>query len=29
MTRQKKVKVKKPNAENQIIKIVDKIVVYF
>jgi hypothetical protein len=29
MTKQKKVKVKKPNAENQTIKTVDKIVVYF
>ena len=29
MTKQKTVKVKKPNAENQIIKTVDKIVVYF
>ncbi len=29
MTKQKNVKVKKPNAENQIIKTVDKIVVYF
>jgi hypothetical protein len=30
MTKQnKKVKVKKPNAENQIIKTVDNIVVYF
>ncbi len=29
MTKQKKVKVKIPNAENQIIKTVDKIVVYF
>jgi hypothetical protein len=29
MTKQKKVKVKNPNAENQIIKTVDKIVVYF
>ena len=29
MTKQKKVKVKTPNAENQIIKTVDKIVVYF
>ena len=29
MTKQKKVKVKQTNTENQIIKTVDKIVVYF
>ena len=29
MTKQKKVKVKKTNTENQIIKTVDNIVVYF
>ena len=29
MTKQKKVKVKKTNAENQIIKTVDNIVLYF
>ena len=29
MTKQKKVKVKKPNAEKPIIKTVDNIVVYF
>jgi hypothetical protein len=29
MTKQKKVKVKQTNAENQIIKTVDNIVVYF
>ena len=29
MIKQKKVKVKKPNTENQIIKTVDNIVVYF
>jgi hypothetical protein len=29
MTKQKKIKVKKVNAENQVIKTVDNIVVYF
>ncbi len=29
MTKQKKVKVKKPNTENQIIQTVDNIIVYF
>ena len=29
MTKQKKIKVKKPNAETQVIKTVDNIIVYF